>query len=248
MCFGLRVCFTDVHFSWHAQKPHVVKHFFGVCHFDALGSASVAITSSVSVFCLSRLAHGGCWNTLWCKWPMVEAWAILGGISHEHEQDLVLFKRTLWRHVRLEDHRLPLATHMHSLTVHYFDNVQYDDIALNSVVLSVFELQFAHLWTDYAAIQSGWIFFSSVESLLWYSSFQPRVPTCASWIKTKREKLHHASKGAATILSSLHCVLHVSVSMTSQTLESRTRTLLRLVPHENAATALFFPFSEIRRR
>lgn len=189
MCFGLRVCFTDVHFSWHAQKPHVVKHFFGVCHFDALGSVSVAITSSVSVFCLSRLAHGGCWNTLWCKWPMVEAWAILGGISHEHEQDLVLFKRTLWRHVRLEDHRLPLATHMHSLTVHYFDNVQYDDIALNSVVVSVFELQVAHLWTNYAATQSGWIFFSSVESLLWYSSFQPRVPTCASWIKKKKRKV-----------------------------------------------------------
>lgn len=64
----------------------------------------------------------------------------------------------------------------------------------------------------------------------------------ASWIKKKRrEKLRRASKGAATILSSLHCVLHVSVSMTSQTLESRTRTLLRLVPHENAATALSFP-------
>lgn len=42
-------------------------------------------------------------------------------------------------------------------------------------------------------------------------------------------------------MPSLHCVLHVSVGMTSQTLESRTRTL-RLLPHENAATALFFPF------
>lgn len=61
--------------------------------------------------------------------------------------------------------------------------------------------------------------------------------------KKKRKKLHHTSKEAATILSSLHCVLHVSVSMTSQTLESRTRTL-RLVPHENAATALFFQFSK----
>lgn len=188
MCFGLRVCFTDVHFSWHAQKPHVVKHFFGVCHFDALGSVSVAITSSVSVFGLSRLAHGGCWNTLWCKWPMVEAWAILGGISHEHEQDLVLFKRTLWRHVRLEDHRLPSATHMHSLTVHYFDNVQYDDIALNSVVVSVFELQFAHLWTDYAATQSGWIFFFFCWVTFVILIFSAACPYMHKLNKNKEEK------------------------------------------------------------
>lgn len=241
MCFGLCVCFTDVHFSWHAQKPHVVKHFFGVCHFDALGSVSVAITSSVSVFCLSRLAHGGCWNTLWCKWPMVEAWAILGGISHEHEQDLVLFKRTLWRHVRLEDHRLPLATHMHSLTVHYFDNVQYDDIALNSVVVSVFELQFAHLWTDYAATQSGWIFFSSVESLLWYSSFQPRVPTCASWINKKKRKVTpHIKRSSNNLVQFALCAACLSQHDFTNAWVPHSHSL-RLVPHENAATALSFP-------
>lgn len=41
-----------------------------------------------------------------------------------------------------EDHSLP--THMHSFTVYYVDNVRYDDIALNSVAVAVFELPLSH--------------------------------------------------------------------------------------------------------
>lgn len=101
-----------------------------------------AIASSVSVFCLSLLAHGGCWNTLWCKCPMVGAWAILGGISMSR----IWSMSKTWFYsnahsdgiVRIEDYRLPLTTHMHSLPAQYFNCVQYDDIALNSGVVSVF--------------------------------------------------------------------------------------------------------------
>lgn len=199
------VCFTDVHSSWHAQKPHVSITSFRVCHFEASGSVS-GLWPHRSEFCLSLLAHWGCWNSLYCDrwWPMVKAWTILGGIPMSH---ICSMSKTWFYSNSMLAFMIIACLHMCTVFL-YIMLIMYSIMTLPwTVSSSAFELHFSHSWTYYVATQLGSIFFYSC----WVTFVMPILPaTCPNMreLSRKKEKVapHQTEQQQSCLVCTVRCM------------------------------------------